>query len=240
MSIDGTVVVFGGTGAVGRATLDTLRRRGRDPVVATWCNRPPPEAPGVAWARFDAVSGAGREELSRALDRAGGAVRAVVFTVGGPSSKRPVAQTPEPEWGETFAANALSFVHAYAAVRGPAHRGRARVVALGSDATRTVGPGNGPYTAAKAALEAIALTLAKEEAEHGVRVNVLAPSLIDSPMAARILRLKGVDHPAAYATTQPWGRLLTAEEVAEAAVSMALDPAWEYATGQVVRLAARL
>jgi|SRR5215470_6966566 len=45
----------------------------------------------------------------------------------------------------------------------------------------------------------VSTTLATEEAEHGVRVNLLAPSLVDSPLAEAVL---------------PWSRPLSCDEVA--------------------------
>jgi NAD(P)-dependent dehydrogenase (short-subunit alcohol dehydrogenase family) len=81
-------------------------------------------------------------------------------------------------------------------------------------------------------------TLAKEEAYYGVRVNVVAPMLVDSPLGDRILSLKGITDKAALAMTLPWGRLLSVAEVAEAVASVGLDDAWQYATGHVFRLSA--
>ena len=72
---------------------------------------------------------------------------------------------------------------------------------------------------------------------YGVRVNVLAPSLVDSPLADHILQLKGVVDRHAYVDMLPQGRMITTLEVAEAAVSMGLDLQWDYANGQVFRLA---
>ena len=237
MHTNGTIVVFGGSGAIGKSVLDLLLLRDARPLVATHRSQAPPELPGVVWVRFDAATGEGGSDLAKVIARNGACVRSVVFAIGCPSSKRKVVETPVSEWIETFAVNAIGLVNAYTAVHEPARRGQARVVVLSSDTTRKVGASNGPYTVAKASLEAIALTLAKEEAPQGVRVNVLAPSLVDSPLANRVLRLKGVNEAQSYALTQPWGRLLTSREVAEAALSMVLDPAWAYATGQVYRLA---
>jgi NAD(P)-dependent dehydrogenase (short-subunit alcohol dehydrogenase family) len=163
-------------------------------------------------------------------------LHALIYCAAVPSSKRSIVDTSEDEWLQTSAVNAAGFVRAYVAAAPALRNGRARVVALGSDATRTVGPQNGPYTASKAALEAICLTLAKEEASFGVRINVLAPSLVDSPLADHILRLKGVSDREAYAARLPWGRMLSTAEVAQSAVSLALDPQWGYASGQTIRL----
>ena len=45
-----------------------------------------------------------------------------------------------------------------------------------------------PYNMAKAALEALASTLAKEERGHGIHVNVVAPGLVETEMGVRLAR----------------------------------------------------
>jgi NAD(P)-dependent dehydrogenase (short-subunit alcohol dehydrogenase family) len=152
----------------------------------------------------------------------------------------PVVDTTEQEWTTLFHVNCLGFVRAYSALKELARNGKAAVVVLSSDTTRVHRPGNGAYTASKAALEAVVRTLAREEASYGVRINAIAPSLIASPLAERILRAKGVEDIEAYAASQPWGRLLSLDEVADVAVSVALGDGWDYATGQVLRLAAEV
>jgi NAD(P)-dependent dehydrogenase (short-subunit alcohol dehydrogenase family) len=103
---------------------------------------------------------------------------------------------------------------------------------------RGAGARNGPYTASKAALEAVALTLAKEEAGSGVRVNIVAPSLVESPQAQTVLARKGVTDTAVYYAGLPWGRALSVDEVAEVIVGIGADEQWRYLTGQVLRMAA--
>ena len=51
-----------------------------------------------------------------------------------------------------------------------------------------------PYNMAKAALEALAWTLAKEERRNGIHVNVVAPGLVDTEMGRRLVKgAMGVD-----------------------------------------------
>ncbi len=161
-----------------------------------------------------------------------------MYAAGVGSTKRPVMDTPLDEFQQLWQVNALGFVAVWQAIASVARGGAASVVTISSDATRTAGAGNGPYSASKAALEAIALTLAREEAAHGVRVNVVSPSLVASPMAATMLAYKGVQVPAEYYAALPFGRALEIGEVAELVVEVATAEHWRYATGQVIRLAA--
>ena len=64
---------------------------------------------------------------------------------------------------------------------------RGDVVMISSVATDTMGPGFGLYALSKAGMEAMAYTLAKEERPHGIRVNVVAPGLVDTDMGRALI-----------------------------------------------------
>ncbi|MDN3260832.1 SDR family oxidoreductase [Streptomyces sp. CSDS2] len=167
-----------------------------------------------------------------------GRLHAVFACVGAPSSKRPVAEAPLREFAAVHEANTLSLVSTWHAVADRARRDSTAVLAVGSDAGQAARANNGPYSAAKAALEALVTTLAKEEHQHGVRVNLIAPSLIDSPLAAHVMALKGVTDPDAYFAQLPWGRPLALDEVAAACIELAAAAHWSYVTGQIYPLGA--
>jgi NAD(P)-dependent dehydrogenase (short-subunit alcohol dehydrogenase family) len=88
------------------------------------------------------------------------------------------------------------------------------------------------YAAAKGALVALGTTMAAHYAPHGIRVNVVAPALVATPMAAR-----AAEDPATVAFAarkQPLvGGFLTAEDVAAAAAYL-LSPESRGVTGQVL------
>jgi 3-oxoacyl-[acyl-carrier protein] reductase len=226
-------VVAGGSGAIGRAIVDRLAVDHN--VIATHRTPHTDDRADVCWVPYTAGSRAAYA-IRDAVDNRPVAVLA--YLPGAASTKRTVATTPVDEYTDLFAVNAAGLVAVWQAVAESARAGQARVLAMSSEAARTAGAGNGPYSASKAALEAIAHTLAAEEATHGVRVNVLAPSLVDTPQAAQILAHKGVTNTAAYFAGLPWARPLAIDEVADLAVSVLTTPAWAYATGQIIRLAA--
>ncbi|WP_067665789.1 SDR family oxidoreductase [Nocardia miyunensis] len=234
----GTALVVGGSGALGSAIITLLRDIGLS-VVATSTTGTEPGTDGTRWVRFDARDGeAGAAGLARAVEQTGEPVRVLVYAAGAASSKSRLAETTSAECVELLTINAAGLHAVWRAVHPAARSGAARVVVISSQAALTCTPGNGPYSASKAALEAVAVTLAKEEAEHGVRVNVLSPSLIASPQAEHLLALKGETDIDRYYRSLPWGRALTLAEVAQLAVSIVCDPAWGYASGQIVRLGA--
>jgi NAD(P)-dependent dehydrogenase (short-subunit alcohol dehydrogenase family) len=67
-------------------------------------------------------------------------------------------------------------------------QGRGDIVMISSIATTGMGANGAPYNMAKAALEALAATLAKEERKNGIHVNTVAPGLVETQMGVRLLR----------------------------------------------------
>ncbi|HZX67707.1 MAG TPA: SDR family oxidoreductase [Candidatus Elarobacter sp.] len=86
------------------------------------------------------------------------------------------------------------------------------------------------YAASKAAVDTLIVGLAKEVAREGIRVNGVAPGLIDTEIHARGGRPERV---AQIAPLVPMGRIGTPDEIS-AAVLWLLSPAASYVTGAVL------
>ena len=103
------------------------------------------------------------------------------------------------------------------------------IVTLGSVWGRVGASCEAAYSAAKGAVHALSLALAKEFGPSGIRVNCVAPGVIDTDMIAH---LSEADR-AALAEQTPLGRLGTPEEVADAALFLCSDEA-RFITGQIL------
>jgi NAD(P)-dependent dehydrogenase (short-subunit alcohol dehydrogenase family) len=128
----------------------------------------------------------------------------------------------------TFAVNVIgSILCAREAVRVMSTRNGGTggaIVNLSSGAARLGGPGElVHYAASKGAIESFTRGLAREVADEGIRVNAVAPGVIDTDMNAP-------ERQARIVPTVPIKRAGTAAEIAEA-ICWLLSPAASYVTG---------
>jgi 3-oxoacyl-[acyl-carrier protein] reductase len=109
---------------------------------------------------------------------------------------------------------------------------RADIVMISSAATLHNAANSAPYNMAKAALEALAETLAKEERRKGIHVNTVAPGLVDTEMGRRLMKgAAGIDDIRTLDATAAFGHVCSPEEVADA-VRFVVSDAASYLTGQ--------
>ena len=114
--------------------------------------------------------------------------------------------------------------------------GRGDIIMISSVATLGMAGRGGPYNMGKAAMEALALTIAKEEREHGIRCNIVAPSLTVTEMGKRLSKAAmGVGDIHDLDARSPFGRVSTPEDVASA-VTWLVSSANPYANGQKINI----
>jgi 3-oxoacyl-[acyl-carrier protein] reductase len=94
------------------------------------------------------------------------------------------------------------------------------------------GPGAGAYASSKAALTCYTKSMAKELAPHGVRVNAVAPGVIDTPFHEVFSTPEMLK---AFVSTIPLGRLGTSTECATAIAFLA-SPAASYIVGETIEI----
>lgn len=117
------------------------------------------------------------------------------------------------------------------AVRAMLPRRYGRIILFSSVLVSLGLPGTAAYSSSKAAIEQWARVLAGEVAPYGITVNVVAPSLVETDMAAALSR----DARARILERLTIKRAGTLDDVAHATLFF-LDPASSYLTGQVLSL----
>jgi 3-oxoacyl-[acyl-carrier protein] reductase len=112
---------------------------------------------------------------------------------------------------------------------------RSDIVMISSVATSHYGANGAPYNMGKAAMEALAFGLAKEERANGVRAHIVAPSLTVTEMGSRLSKARGAAQIHDLDATSPFGRVSEPEDVA-AAVTFLVSDANPYVSGQKINV----
>ncbi len=113
---------------------------------------------------------------------------------------------------------------------------RGDIIMISSVATLQPAANGAPYSMGKAAAEALALTLAREEQANGIRTNIVAPGLTVTDMGSRLSKARwGVADIHELDARQPFGRVSTPEDVAGVVVFLVSD-AGGYVNGQKINL----
>ncbi|MEM6675427.1 MAG: SDR family oxidoreductase, partial [Planctomycetota bacterium] len=178
----------------------------------------------------DAAEPADVARAVKACQSAHGRFDGIVNSVGS-ILLRPAHMTKIDDFDATVRANlrtAFATIHAAA----PALRkcGGA-IVLLSTAASRTGLPNHEAIAAAKGGVQGLALSAAATYAAQGIRVNVVAPGLVDTPLASGITSSeKALETSRAM---HPLGRIGEADEVASA-IEWLLDPAQGWVTGQIL------
>ena len=162
----------------------------------------------------------------------------VLYNNAGVNSAGSVLDATDDDWERSFAVNAKgTFLCCRAAARTMAAAGRGSIINQGSVAA-LVGVANfASYCAAKGAVVALTRSMSVDLAPRGVRVNVICPGTVYTPLMEPLMRARGNgDVAAGLALTvakYPIGRLGTPEEIAQVALFLASDES-SFLTGSVL------
>lgn len=237
-------IVTGASSGIGAATAAALAARGvrigllaRDEqaLQATLASLPTVAAGAHLVLPCD-VTDAGQVEAAVQRVAAELGTPDVLVTSAGVCVPASVAETTPDLWALTMSVNVTGTFNAVRAVSPLMLSGSGgSIVMIGSEQTVLGVPKYSAYATSKAALLGLTRALAAEFAP-AIRVNLLCPGPVDTPMLEAEFALSG-DAAAARATEErrvPLGRISSAEETAAAAVWLALDA--PYATGSMLNL----
>lgn len=221
-----TVLVIGGSSGIGRSLVGSLAGAGHRVVAAS---RTAPQAglpAGVETQAFDATDEESTLVLPESLD-------ALIYLPGSINLK-PFQRLSKEEFQQDLDLNFFGAVRvlqmAYPALR-KSGQPNASVVLFSTVAVGTGLSFHASIASAKGALEGLGRSLAAEWAPR-VRVNVVAPSLTDTPLAGSLLAKEGARE--ASAKRHPLNLIGEPSEVAEMAAYLAVG-ASGFMTGQVLR-----
>ncbi len=170
--------------------------------------------------------------VAEVIDRFGG-FQIVVNNGGIASRGRSVADTDPEELQRVMATHALGPHHLFSvAVPHLRTHERSDIVTISSVATLNHAANGAPYSMGKAAAESLAMALAKEERHNGIRVNIVAPGLVETEMGRRLVKgAAGIDDITSLNDKMPFGRVCQPEDIANAVRFFVSDKAG-YVTGE--------
>jgi len=246
-SLDGRVgLIAGGGGGIGSALAVALAEAGAQVAIA-----------GRSTERLEAVAEAVRQAgseclpvtadltdanqaddvVARTVDRFG-RLDIIINAIGGGAGKvlYPAESYPLDAWDWIFELNVRSTLLAtQAAVRAMVAAGRGgRVLNISSvRAQLGINAGYSAYVAAKGAISSLTRQWATEWAKHGITVNAIAPTFVDTPQVAMLL-----DDPAFKAgivSRIPLGRVGGTQDLVGPALFFCSD-ASSFVTGQILAI----
>ncbi len=113
---------------------------------------------------------------------------------------------------------------------------RGDIIYISSVAVEGHGANGGPYNMAKAAIEALAQTLAKEERPNNIRVNIVRPGLVETEMGRRLARAtRGVEDIKELNATSPFGRVGQPSDIGNL-VAFLCSQKGEYITAAAIKV----
>ncbi len=231
-SLDGRVaLITGSSTGIGQCTAVTLAEAGARVAIS--------DKPGVSLAETEEMCRLHCEEVFsfamdvRDLDQVRKGVQAVeeawqridiLVNNAGINHPSPGIEVEQENWDDHFDTNVRGgFFCAQAAAKGMISRKFGRIIFISSQSGLIGIPGQPVYCASKGALINLVRSLGVEWAKHGITVNSVAPTFIDTNLTHE--RLQDPEFLKFVLAKIPSGKLATREDVAYAVVYLASEEA---------------
>ena len=215
-------LIVGGTSGIGLALVEQLAHRGQ---VVIWSRQVPDALPeNLQHFSWDVTSGDAPPEAPHFLDG--------LAYCPGTIRLKPLSRITDQEFHEDFEINCMGAVRTLRTCLSSLRRSDGASVVLFSTVAVSQGmPMHTSIAAAKGAVEGLTRSLAAELAPR-IRVNAIAPSLVDTPLSAALIEGKRRE---AAAKRHPLQRIGNAEETASLAFDL-MTGRLSWMTGQILHL----
>ena len=230
-------LVTGGNSGIGLAVAKGLVDEGaRVVIVGRNAATVAAAAAGLGPTAHGVVADTSRlDDIDRMVEEAkafGGGRLDILFANAGIATFGPLASTTEPQWDALFDVNVKGVY--FTVQRAATLMGAGGSIVLNASVAAGKGnPAGSLYGASKAAVRSFGRTMAAELVTRGIRVNVVSPGPIETPLFGRVEGLSeqaATDLKVAWAERNPMKRFGTVDEVAAAVLFLASDTA-SYVTG---------
>lgn len=228
-----TAVIFGASGGIGSALCRILADKEWNLVLAARDSEKLEKLAKEVGGLPLIADATQAKDVDAVFNRAVEDYEMITATVNcvGSILVKPAHLTTDDEWQETIALNLTS---SFNIVRAAARKMRKSggAIALCSSAASQIGLANHEaIAAAKAGVAGLARSAAGTYASNGIRVNCVAPGLVDTPMAERLT--KNENSLKFSLGMHPLGRIGKAQDIASA-LAWLIDPANDWVTGQTL------
>ncbi len=225
-----TALVTGSSRGIGAATARALARRGWTVHINYLQSKALAEAVAAETGGIAVQADVADEAQVRRMFEATGPVALLVNNAGIALRSGLLTDVTDEQWRRIFDVNVHGMYHCCRAyIPEMVRRKEGRIVNLASVLGVVGGSCEAPYSATKGAVIALTKALAKELGPSGIRVNAVAPGMIDTDMTRHIVG----DDRAALADAAALCRIGTPEDVA-GVTAMLAEPGAGFVTGQIL------
>ena len=228
------ILISGGSRGIGKGLVEAFSQNGDKVAFIYQSNHEAAEAVAKATGAVAICADvADPNEVRRAVKEAeealGGAVEVLVNNAG-ISLISVMQDVTDAQWRKVLDTNLSgAFYLSREVLSGMISAQKGRIIHIGSMWGKVGASCEVAYSAAKAGLRGLTLSMAKELAPSGITVNCVEPGVIDTAMNAQL----GADTLAALVEETPVGRLGTPADVAATVMFLASDAA-SFITGQLI------
>jgi 3-oxoacyl-[acyl-carrier protein] reductase len=226
-------LIFGGAGAIGSCVAQKLAAEGKSVQIVGRTNESLQAVASSIGAQYAVADATLEEEVRSVFEGLPsdvpllGAVNCV-----GSLLLKPAHATSFEQWQSVISTNLTSaFLITKYAARLMMQQKQGSIVLVSSAASRTGMANHEAIAAAKGGVAALARSAAATYSRYGVRVNAVAPGLVDTPLVSAITSSEAQLE--ASVAMHALGRIGTPEDVAEAIVWLVSEKS-SWLTGQVI------